>query len=784
MAIPQTSGQPWTRKHDNPMVPTVPAAPTTMFPTSLEDLIQICATRPPGQRARAAGSHWALSKAAIADSIFIETHDPNNLFQAMDKTLFDVVPGCLADHFIGMLASLTPTFDPTSFQENEGSYLVHFETGKRIFQLYSELDQGDDNNPQSLAALMRDAHNNPSYLGPWAFATLGGAGGQTVFGALTTGTHGADFRFPPIAGSVLALHLVADGGRHFWIEPKTHATGTMTDDAKLTALFGQDKFRGNQPTGKDNFQIIRDNDVFNSVLIAAGRFGIVYSVVMRAVRQYSLHEQRRLTTWQAVKGLIADPTSDLFKRVSPPPNEPFKSRSLQIAVSVTPIANFTKNLAGITKRWNVPLFLNPITHIPAGRAERSGANAGTTHPYEPGTVPGTAADPSFLEQACANANFVQGVVQEVITEINNFISSNGAVIGGALAADSALGGGSLLALIPFLLALLALLELFLKLLASQSDPRFGQTLNKLKDILLNQSDPGKRAAGILIWQMIAFKIFSSQQADRDYEAISYAVMDGHDYLDKSCDVNVDSIEVFFDAADPMVVAFVDALLAFEVAQENNGKAFVGYISLRFTGPTAALLGEERHAPTCVIEVAGLKDVTGVTELIDFAISLALDPNFKGILHWGQRNESNRQQIEDRFGDTLASPAGNLQRWRSALSLVTRHGKLDGFSSAFTRQTGLEIVTPQIASLNVVGAIPHHPNPITIGWNCDENPPGTTVRLDVLGPNGLHTFGALPLVGTHQVAAPTAGLYKATLVAAIDLGGEHREVNKVINVSVV
>jgi len=702
----------------------------------------------------------------------------------MDKTLFDVVPGCLTDHFIGMLASLTPTFDPTSFQENEGFYLVHFETGKRIFQLYSELDQGDDNNAQSLAALMRDAHKNFSYLGPWAFATLGGAGGQTVFGALTTGTHGADFHFPPIAGSVLALHLVADGGRHFWIEPKTHATGTMTDDAKLIALFGQDKFRGNQPTGKDNFQIIRDNDVFNSVLIAAGRFGIVYSVVMRAVRQYSLHEQRRLTTWQAVKGLIADPTSDLFKRVSPPPNEPFKSRSLQIAVSVTPIANFTKNLAGISKRWNVPLFLNPLTHVPAGRSERSGANAGTTHPYEPGTVPGTAADASFLEQACANANFLQGVVQEVVTEIENFISSNGGVIGGALAADSALGGGSLLALIPFLLALLALLALFLNWLASQSDPRFGQTLNKLKDTLLNQSDPGKRAAGILIWQMIAFKIFSSQQADRDYEAISYAVMDGHDYLDKSCNVNVDSIEVFFDAADPMVVAFVDALLAFEVAQENHGKAFVGYISLRFTGSTAALLGEERFARTCVIEVAGLKDVTGVTELIDFAISLALDPNFKGILHWGQRNESNRQQIEERFGDTLASPTGNLQRWRSALSLITRHGKLDGFSSAFTRATGLEIVTPQIASLSVMGAIPHPPQPFTIGWNCDENPPGTVVRLDVLGPNGFHSFPALPLAGSHKVAAPMAGLFKVTLVAAIDLAGEHREVNKAINVSVL
>jgi len=42
---------------------------------------------------------------------------------------------------------------------------------------------------------------------------LGGVDGQTVFGELTTGTHGGDFAQPPIADSVAALHLVADGRR-------------------------------------------------------------------------------------------------------------------------------------------------------------------------------------------------------------------------------------------------------------------------------------------------------------------------------------------------------------------------------------------------------------------------------------------------------------------------------------------------------------------------------------------------------------------------------------------
>jgi hypothetical protein len=113
--------------------------------------------------------------------------------------------------------------------------------------------------------------------------------------------------------------------------------------------------------------------------------------------------------------------------------------------------------------------------------------------------------------------------------------------------------------------------------------------------------------------------------------------------------------------------------------------------LRFTGPTNALIGQQRFPLSCAVEVAGLRDVDGVTELIDYAISQALDPNFQGILHWGQRNESKRFQIEDRFGGRPGNPTGSLNRWRQALNRITDNGRLQGFSSAFTRRTGLEDV---------------------------------------------------------------------------------------------
>jgi hypothetical protein len=226
---------PWTRKHDKPGTPLKPQA-QVICPQSLEELIKICSDRPPDQRLHAAGSHWALSFAAVSDHLFIETHDYNNLQPAMGRTLFEVVgsagvsAGCLADEFLSDL-------DARSKAANSApEYYVHFESGKRIYQLYSELDVGDSLNPKSLCQLMITLNNNSLFQGSWGFHTLGGAGGQTVVGALSTGTHGGDFDRPPLADNVVALHLVADGGKHYWIEKGRAATSIpFTDEAKLRA---------------------------------------------------------------------------------------------------------------------------------------------------------------------------------------------------------------------------------------------------------------------------------------------------------------------------------------------------------------------------------------------------------------------------------------------------------------------------------------------------------------------------------------------------------------------
>ena len=236
MPVAEAVNAPWTRKHDLPTKPLIARAPKILYPTMLEDVIEICsrregsATRAPNQHLKAAGSHWALSEAAISDDLFIETNDPKGVFPAMGATLFEVIPKCMSDAALNQLAQLATPFDPGSDQPKSYALLRSCSNGEARPSTLCRARFGDDRdedppnkqNKASLAFLMAEKFNKrQEFFGSWAFKTLGGAGGQTVFGALTTGTHGGDVKLPPIAEPVRAMHLVVDGGKHFWIEPKS-----------------------------------------------------------------------------------------------------------------------------------------------------------------------------------------------------------------------------------------------------------------------------------------------------------------------------------------------------------------------------------------------------------------------------------------------------------------------------------------------------------------------------------------------------------------------------------
>lgn len=507
------------------------------------------------------------------------------------------------------------------------------------------------------------------------------------------------------------MHLITDGGDHFWIEPSRRRMEIpLTDDAKLHAAF-------DALVPGTRFEIIRDNDdIFDAAMVGAGRFGVVSSIVLRVVPQYCLLEHRRLDNWSNVKTILkgaahhhafdmtyfpvtnprsAEDRADFQRRFGESSGGP--NRFLQIALNVSPHQH-DDHRCGVSQRWffpsNAPEARNPDGTL-RGREERgTPATAGASHSYAPPDDPGGAgsSNGTFISKACADGNFIAGVLRELGKELEEAIANGVVSTGGAIAAAIAVGaGGAVLAVAATLCAALVAIAEALKLLADAVDAMGDASLAQTMDAAVGgiRDIPGvPDSLKIMAIRTLLFAAFESQQSDRDMVALSYAVMDTHDYFDRSCFGNAESLEVFFDAARPDVYcAYVDQILAFEAAQEEQRFRFtVGYVSLRFIRGSHALIAPSQFADTVAIEVSGIRDSAGTIPFVMNAAAVARNPMFGALFHWGQFNPLTRVEVERLYGQ---APGNRLQRWRNALQTLTRNAALDGFSSDFTRRTGLE-----------------------------------------------------------------------------------------------
>src|SRR5262249_13677343 len=216
---------------------------------------------------------------------------------------------------------------------------------------------------------------------------------------------------------------------------------------------------------------------------------------------------------------------------------------------------------------------------------------------------------------------------------------------------------------------------------------FGDTVAALTNFLAdNDLFPIYRA----IYEKIARSLHGDSSNPKT--AISYAIMDEHDYLNAGCTAPGDSIEVFLDGPSPTLTDFIDRVITRvnELADGDldNGApaAFGGYISLRFMSQASAFIAPQKWPSTCSIEIAGLTHGKGTEPLLKQVEADAVE--FKAALHWGQRNNwlmRDAENVHSPFG-----PWGDLFRWRDALSQLTDHGRWDAFSTPFSKQVGLEI----------------------------------------------------------------------------------------------
>lgn len=197
-----------------------------------------------GQRLRCIGGGWSLSDAAVTDGLLLDTLTLN------------LVWGPNQNHVDNNYKHL-----------NDLGRLWFTQCGVTV---------------QDLNRLMEKAQ--------WSITTSGASNGQTIAGAIYTGTHGSAFRFGSMQELVVGLYLVVDPQRIIYLE---RASYPVISKEFATAL---------------GAELLRDDELFNAALVSFGSFGMIAGIMMEAEPLYLL-EARRLR----IDRKLLNPAMDTLK---------------------------------------------------------------------------------------------------------------------------------------------------------------------------------------------------------------------------------------------------------------------------------------------------------------------------------------------------------------------------------------------------------------------------------------------------------------------------------------
>lgn len=493
-----------------------------------------------GQTIRALGSGWSFSDAAIPQSSDIPVPwgfwYPFKYFgYAIDTT--------------DLSSSLQTTLPTLLRNPQDAETLFFVEAGVKLHALNDLLDQQQ---PRK------------------ALKTLGGSSGQSLAGAISTGTHGGDFDRPPLADSVRAIYLIGAGGTHHWIEP----LNSITERSKISAAF--------PCIGKN---IHYDDNMFRAALVSMGSMGVIYSVVLDVVPQYSLVQVNKWGTWEELKAqtgpflgeAMTGGWTEILNIVLshlPPQQQTVNLSNRFLQVVVNPIRNDdgTHNCY-VSNRVEVPLQPAPSGVTPADLS-------GVTKDDFTNAIKGSPDCQLGCYIAFGLSNITGNTILEQAASLITFCEGYG----------------------------------------------YYWAIRAVVDMILQNAFPLPNPG---------------PQTD-----IGYKVMTGGVLGTNFPRLGVTSIEVAFFLPD--AIKFVDTILsAFDAAVGVNHFP-AGYISLRVCGQTSALLGMQRFQPTGMVEISLLGASHG-PELVVNSESAALQNNPTGILHWGQSSGlTNASQISKQF----------------------------------------------------------------------------------------------------------------------------------------
>jgi len=490
-----------------------------------------------------------------------------------------------------------------------------------------------------------------------ALKTMGGSAGQTIAGALSTGTHGGDFHLPPLADSVRAFYLIGHGGTHHWIEPPNQ----ITDRLKIQATF----------PCIQNENIHYDDDMFRAVLVSMGGMGVIYAVILDVVAQYSLLQVNKWSTWADVKrnldGLFDGSWLELPRILQQLGMEKLLqqlgienlSPNRFVQVAINPIRRDDGDYnCYVSNRVEIPFLglkggvaplvdYTQISKAEVSKAIQNDPNFGlhegcnfSGYQFEQlfravlqGSEPDPIEDIQNLLAFCKNLNYpwaIRAVIDETMKQAFPLPTSRGREV--VIPPGAAIPG------LP------------------RAQP---------------ETSPGVPDAPLPDPQIdVAYKVMAPGGTTRPFRIL-----------------NVTSVEPVFsfysrsDHPGADVITFIEAVFgALRQAVDRDRVFPVGYLTLRVTGKTEALMGMQRFDRNGHVELSlmGNPDDYEVVRRVE---RIALENG--GALHWGQSNGLMT------FRDLgVAYGTSNISKWLAAQRLLGG----DTFTNSFMRRCGL-VPTP-------------------------------------------------------------------------------------------
>lgn len=571
--------------------------PVVFRPSNLTELVAVVTrAEAENRRVKAVGSSMSYTEAAVAPDvgIVVETH-------LLSRVVENIIPAALSVRGLAIAGRL-----------------VHVEAGIKIHALNCLLDQ--------------------RHL---AMPTLGGAYGQSLVGAISTGTHGCDIDRPPIADNVRAMHLVGPGGKEWWIERS--GARSITDPASMERLRAAGTLCADAA-------VVYDDRTFNAVLVSAGRMGILYSVVIEAVDAYRLRETREPRPWSGVAALLR--TAGL----EPPVTQVASSggttpRSRAVEIVINPFFNGAGDRdCVITRRWE------------------------TTEPVHPRD-----SSDSFFTILCRQQD-IGAILGPMIPLVNAAMLAAFGILLAIPFVGPFLFGLATAGYVSLMTAMTAIVA------GSTGGANLAEALARVCTLAasVGQSWIVRDLVGMILQTLrgplpggfvvdAGFKIMVNQRSCPEQ-------MDG----EPLCMRQIDTMEFAFNASAGQFryLDFIDRVSALLTELLDRNQPAGSGLSLRFTRNSEALIAMQQFSMTCSIEIFSLRGLPGSEEFMRRVQQLAYEHG--GNPHWGLIHDIDASQVFRLYGE-------NHTTWRRVLMrlLEEGRGRASTFSSRFSVERGLE-----------------------------------------------------------------------------------------------